>query len=68
MHNMQNYANNLYWQFTSIGDQLAIAQELISDILTCFAADVLDRAPQSLAAEAPHMGALQHHYIYRYVL
>jgi len=38
-----------------LGDELAIAQQLISDILTCFAADVLDRAP--LVAEAPHMGA-----------
>jgi len=27
-----------------LGDELAIAQQLISDILTCFAADVLDRA------------------------
>jgi len=33
------------------GDELANAQQLISDILTCFGADVLDRAP--LAAEAP---------------
>jgi len=39
-----------------LGDELAIAQQLISDILTCFAADVLDRAP--LAAEAPHRGTL----------
>jgi len=35
-----------------LGDELAIAQQLISDILTCFEADVLHRAP--LAAEAPH--------------
>jgi len=35
-----------------LGDELAIAQQLISDMLTCFAADVLDRA--LLAAEAPH--------------
>jgi len=35
-----------------LGDELAIAQQLISGILTCFGADVLDRAP--LAAEAPH--------------
>jgi len=38
-----------------LGDELAIAQQLISDILTCFEADVLDRAP--LAAEAPHRAA-----------
>jgi len=40
-----------------LGDELAIAQQLIglSDILTCFAADVLDRAP--LTAEASHRGA-----------
>jgi len=38
-----------------LGDELAIAQQLISDILTCFGADVLDRGP--LAAEAPYMGA-----------
>jgi len=37
-----------------LGDELAIAQQLISDILTCFGAGVLDRAP--LAAEAPHRG------------
>jgi len=37
---------------------------LISDILTCFAADVFDRAP--LATEAPPWGARQH--CYRYVL
>jgi len=41
-----------------LADALAIAQQLISDILTCFAADVLNGAP--LAAEAPHRGALQH--------
>jgi len=38
-----------------LGDELAVAQQLISDILTCFGADVLDRAP--LAAQAPHRGA-----------
>jgi len=44
-----------------LGDELAIAQHLISGILTCFGADVLNGAP--LAAEAPiaeplaaHMG------------
>jgi len=37
-----------------LGYELAIAQQLIYDILTCFWADVLDRAP--LAAEAPHRG------------
>jgi len=46
-----------------LSDELAIT--LISDILTCFAADVglglLDRAP--LVIEAPHRGALQHCYI-----
>jgi len=52
MHNLQNYANILYWQFTSIGDEQLIAQQLICDILTYFGADVLDRAP--LAAEVPH--------------
>jgi len=51
MHNLQNYA--IFFIGNSLlGDELAIAQQLISDILTCFAADVLDRAP--LAAEAPH--------------
>jgi len=41
-----------------LGDELAIAQQLIglSDILTSFAADVLDRAP--LTAEAPHKAPL----------
>jgi len=34
-----------------LGDELAIAQQLIPDILICFAADVLDGEP--LAAEAP---------------
>jgi len=43
-----------------LGDELAIAQQLIPDILTCFAADELDRAP--LASEALHWGALQHCY------
>jgi len=38
------------------GDELAIAQQLISDILTCCAADELDRAPQ--AEEAPHRAPL----------
>jgi len=38
-----------------LGDELAIAQQLITDILTCFGTDVLNRAP--LAAEAPHRGA-----------
>jgi len=41
------YINN-----SLLGDELAIAQQLISDILTCFAADVLNRAP--LTAEEPH--------------
>jgi len=46
-----------------LGDELAIVRyQLISDILTCFAADVLDRAPQ--VAKAPHRGALQHCYIF----
>jgi len=44
-----------------LGDELAIAQQLIFDILTCFVADVLNRAP--LAAEVPYRGALQHCYI-----
>jgi len=34
-----------------LGDELGISQQLISNILTCFRADVLDRAP--LAAAAP---------------
>jgi len=51
MHNLQNYA--IFFIGNSLlVEELAIAQQLISDILTCFAADVLDRA--SLAAEAPH--------------
>jgi len=37
---MQTFYNSLFF-----GDELAIAQQLISDILTCFGADVLDRAP-----------------------
>jgi len=45
-----------------LGDELANAHQLISDILTCFAADVLDNALQ--VAEAPHRGALQHCYIH----
>jgi len=44
-----------------LGDELAIVRyQLISNILTFFAADVLDRAPH--VAEAPHRGALQHLY------
>jgi len=39
-----------------IDDELAIAQRLISDILTCLR--LMYRAP--LAAEAPHRGVLQH--------
>jgi len=35
------------------GDELAIAQQLISVILTCFVADVLDAS----GAEAPHRSA-----------
>jgi len=35
-----------------LGDELAIAQQLISDILTCFGADVLVMA--LMAAEASH--------------
>jgi len=51
MNNLKNYANILYWQYYSLlGVELAIA--LISDSLTCFAADVLDRAP--LAENAPY--------------
>jgi len=37
-----------------------IAHQLISVILTCFGADVLDRAP--LAVEAPNRGAFCHPY------
>jgi len=40
-----------YFGNSLLGDELAIAQQLTSDILTCFGADVLDRAP--LAVEAP---------------
>jgi len=39
-----------------LGDELAIAQQMISDILTCFRADVLDRALLT-AEQAPHRGA-----------
>jgi len=45
------YVSNNY---SVLGDELAIAQQLISDILICFAAEVLQMAP--LAAEAPHRG------------
>jgi len=38
-----------------LGDELAIAQQMISDLLTCFEADVLDRVP--LVAEAHHIRA-----------
>jgi len=40
-------------------DELAIAQQLICDILTCFADDVLDTAPlpHLWRAAAPHRGA-----------
>jgi len=51
-----------YIRNSLLGDELVIAHELISDILTCFTADVLDRAPQ--VAEAPHRGALHHCYIH----
>jgi len=46
-----NYIGN-----SLLGDELAIAQQLIYVILTCFRVDVLDRAP--LAAEAPHRAPL----------
>jgi len=52
---------NLYVGNSLLGDELAIAHQLISDILTCFAPGVLDRAP--LATEAPHRGAQQHCFI-----
>jgi len=56
MHNFQNCANNLYWQFTSRWRASnCTSTEQISDILTCFAADVLDRAP--LVAESTPRGA-----------
>jgi len=45
-----------------LGDELAIVQQLISHILTCFAADVLDKAP--LAEDAPHIGAPYSNVIY----
>jgi len=65
MHNLQNYANMLYWQFTAIGDELAIAQQLISDILTCFEADVAywigrlwrQRRGKRCPIETPNRGA-----------
>jgi len=50
-----------------LGDELAIAQQLISDMLTCFAVDVaywIYMAP--LAAEVPHRGAVQ--YCYRLLI
>jgi len=56
MHNLQNYAH-IFIGNSLLDDELAIPQQLIYDILTCFAADVLDRTP--LAAETPHRGALQ---------
>jgi len=46
---------NLYISNSLLGDELAIEHQLISVILTYFAADVLDRAP--LEAAAPHRGA-----------
>jgi len=46
-----NYIGN-----SLLGDELAIAQQLISVSLTCFGADVLYRAP--LAAEALHRAPL----------
>jgi len=49
-----------------LGDELAIEQQLISDNLTCFVADVLDRVPLVAEApypKAPHWGALQPCYI-----
>jgi len=55
MHNFK-IMQTFYICNSLLGDELAIAQQLISDILTCFGADVLDRAP--LAAEAPHRGFL----------
>jgi len=55
LHNLQNYANILNIGNSILGDDLAIAQQLVSDILTCFGADVLNRAP--LASEAPHKGS-----------
>jgi len=45
----------LYIGNSLLSDEVAIAQQLISDILTCFGADLLDRAP--LAGEARHRGA-----------
>jgi len=52
------YVGNNY---SLVADEPPSAQQLISDILTCFAADVLDRAP--LTAEAPHSGAPCRPYI-----
>jgi len=45
MHNLKNYAKNIVIGNSLLGDELAIAQQLISDILTCFGVDVLNRAP-----------------------
>jgi len=44
--------HKLYIENSLLGDELAIAEQLISDILTSFVADILDKAP--LAADAPH--------------
>jgi len=44
-----------------LGDELAIAQQLISDILTCFGANVLHRA--ALVAQAHHSGASCRPYV-----
>jgi len=43
---------NIYIGNSLLGDDLAIAQQLISDSLTCFGANILKKAP--LSAEAPH--------------
>jgi len=49
-----------------LGDELAMAQQLISDILICFAADVLDRALRYGSRGAPLGRPIA--LLYKYVL
>jgi len=47
----KNYIGN-----SLLGDELAIAQQLISDILSCFGADILNRVPHRGASCRPYGG------------
>jgi len=51
MHNLQNYAKIVYWKFTS--RRRSVVQQLISDVLTCFGADLLPMWRQSRHIGAP---------------